>query len=99
MKEHAPQDSVIMSRKPWVAFYAERIGIPLPYANYSQMLYYARCHDVSHVVIDERLISELRPELAFLLDETKAPRNDLKLIYKNDSGHRILIYKVLYKSS
>jgi len=99
MKEHAPQDSVIMSRKPWVAFYAERIGIPLPYANYSQMLYYARCHNVSHVVIDERLISELRPELAFLLDETKAPENDLKLIYKNDSRHRILIYKVLYKSS
>ena len=96
MKDRTPKDSVIISRKPWVAFYADRIGISLPYANYTQMIYFARYHNANYIVIDKRLISELRPELQFLLDETKAPKNDLKLIYKNDKINNILIYKVLY---
>lgn len=96
MKDNASPESLILSRDPWVSFYSERIWLPLPYANYSQMLTYARYHNATHLIIDKR-IGELRPELAFLMDKNEANKNDLQLIYENNR-HNILVYKVLYPS-
>lgn len=99
MKDHIPPSALIISGTLGVGFYAEKISLPLPYANYSQVLYYARYNNISYIVIDERFIPTGRPQLAFLLDETKAPKNDLKLVYKRDDTHyKILIYEMLYQN-
>ena len=92
--ENSPGDSIILSRDPWVSFYSERIWLPLPYANYSQLLYYAKYHKATHIIIDRRIV-ELRPELAFLMDKNEANSNDLRLIYENGK-HNILVYEILY---
>lgn len=91
---NSPEDSIILSRDPWVSFYSERIWLPLPYANYSQLLYYAKYHKATHIIIDRRIV-ELRPELAFLMDKNEANSNDLRLIYENGK-HNILAYEILY---
>lgn len=94
LKDNSPPDSIILSRDPFVSFYSERIWLPLPYANYSQMLYYAKYHKATHIIIDRRIV-ELRPELAFLMDKKEANMKDLRLIYEN-SKHNILVYEILY---
>jgi len=97
LKDNAPEKHpVIMSRKPWIAFYADGIYVALPYANYTDTMIYAKHKNVDYVVIDERFIPERRPQLAYLLNESNAPKN-LKLVYKNEEkpNRKILIYKIL----
>ena len=95
MKENVPQNPVIMAKRPYIAFYAEGTYIPLPYANYTAMIKYAKSHHVKYIAMDEIETSKVRPELAFLLDETKAPKDDLKVVYKNSTVHnKILIYEL-----
>lgn len=95
MKENVPQNPVIMAKRPYIAFYAEGTYIPLPYANYTRMMKYAKIHHVKYIVMDEKETSKVRPQLAFLLDETKAPKDDLKLIYKDSNIHnKLLIYEL-----
>lgn len=96
MKENVPQNPVIMAKRPYIAFYAEGTYIPIPYANYTAMMRYAKLHNVKCIVMDEKETPKLRPQLAFLLDETKAPKDDLKLIYKDSKTHnKIVIYELL----
>lgn len=95
MKENVPQNPVIMAKRPCIAFYAEGTFIPLPYANYTEMMKYAKYHHVKYIVMDEKETAKVRPQFAFLLDETKAPKDDLKLIYKDSNTHnKILIYEL-----
>ena len=95
LKENVPQNPVIMAKRPYIAFYAEGTYIPLPYANYTAMIRYAKLHDVTYIVMDEKETAKVRPQFAFLLDETKAPEDDLKLVYKDSNSHnRILIYEL-----
>jgi hypothetical protein len=96
MKENEPLKPVIMeAKRPYVAFYAEGTHIPMPYANYTEMMKYAKHHNVNYIIIDEIETTKVRPQLAFLLDETKAPEGELKLIYKdNNQRNKILIYKL-----
>lgn len=95
MKENVPKNPVIMAKRPYIAFYAEGTYIPIPYANYTAMMRYAKLHDVKYIVMDEKETAKVRPQFAFLLDETKAPEDDLKLIYKDGNAHnKILIYEL-----
>lgn len=86
---------VVMARKPYVSFYSEGLWVCLPYADYSEIIRYAKKNNIKYLVIDELSILKLRPQLAFLLDENKAT-SDLKLIYKDhSSGRLIIIYQLL----
>src|SRR3989338_4641110 len=92
LKENV-QNPVVMSRKPWVSFYSEGNFVMLPYADYNETINYARYNNVEYLVIDERYIPALRPQLTFLLNEENT--KDLELVYKNtDYKYKILIYKL-----
>lgn len=91
LKDNTPQNSIVMSRKPEIAFYADRTWRVLPYANYSSTMAYARQEGVNYLVFDERL-SKLRPQLTFLLDEDKTP-DDLKLVHVQNC-YKVMVYEL-----
>ncbi|MBU4501892.1 MAG: glycosyltransferase family 39 protein [Nanoarchaeota archaeon] len=97
LKDNAPEEQPrVMSRKGVVASYADGIPIQLPYANYTDIMAYAKHKKAEYIVIDERYIPERRPMIAYLLNESNAPGN-LKLIYKNEEipNRKILVYTIL----
>lgn len=96
LKEHTDPDCTIMSRKPIIAFYAKRKRILTPWANYDELMKFIHSNSVNYLVIDEYWTVPLRPQLAFLIDETKAPE-ELKPVYIFDDvdGHKLIIYEVL----
>ncbi|MGQ9492165.1 MAG: ArnT family glycosyltransferase [Anaerolineae bacterium] len=80
LKEHIPQDSIVMSRYPAISFYADARWEPTPNARYEQVLAYARANHVNYFVLDELETRELRPQLAFLLNEYATPA-ELELVH------------------
>jgi hypothetical protein len=99
IKNNLPAKPVIMSTNSRVSYYAES-GVPVfsPYAeDLSKTLDYASYNKVEYIIVDEESTSRLTPQLSFLLDESKAPRDKLEFVYKyaKDSGHKILVYRLL----
>jgi 4-amino-4-deoxy-L-arabinose transferase-like glycosyltransferase len=90
----------VLSRKPFVSFYADASWEIVPVANYERTIAFARSRQVRFVVIDERLVGKLRPDLTFLLDPSNAP-SDLKLLKIFDAGPdgrtapRLVLYELL----
>jgi hypothetical protein len=62
----APGDR-IMTRSMVVEYYGQRPAVALPYADYDQMLAYARHYGVKYLVLDPSTYRRLRPQLAFLM--------------------------------
>jgi len=94
MKDRVNRDSVVMSRYPTIAFYADSLWEPTPNAEFAQVLAYARANHVDYFVLDELETKELRPQLAWLLDERVAPP-DLELVHTYPSPHgKLVIYRV-----
>ena len=95
MKDNIPRDSVVMSRFPAIAFYAEQRWEPAPNADYSQALDYARANDVQYWALDEEETRVLRPQFAFLLDASKiAP--ELQLVHTLESARgKLSVFRVL----
>ena len=84
LRDQVSRDTVIMSRYPAIAFYADARWEPTPNAEYEQVLDYAQYNGVDYLVLDEVETASLRPQLAFLLvDETMPP--ELELIHVGDS--------------
>lgn len=91
LKNYEP-NSVVMARKPWVAFYSNSIFVKMPFSDYKDMIKYACLKNVKYLVIDERYVKELRPQLSFLLEQGT---NDLKLVYENKGNkYKIIIYEL-----
>ena len=80
LRDNIAPDSVVMSRYPAIAFYADSRWEPTPNADYARVVTYARASDVDYFVLDECETLDLRPQLAFLLDES-AVVSDVELIY------------------
>lgn len=94
LKGNIPQGSVVMSRYPAIAFYADAYWEPTPNAEYKQVLAYARANHVDYFVLDELETRELRPQLAFLLNEYAIPA-ELQLIYVDRSpGGKLVVFKL-----
>jgi len=90
LRDNIPHDSVVMCRYPAIAFYADTRWEPTPNAEYAQILTYARASGVHYFVLDEGEMRDLRPQLAFLLDESAVPR-ELELIHVHRSVRGKLI--------
>jgi 4-amino-4-deoxy-L-arabinose transferase-like glycosyltransferase len=90
LRDNAPRDSVVMSRYPAIAFYADTRWEPTPNAEYAQILDYARFNQVDYFVLDEGETHDLRPQLAFLLDEDTVPP-EIELIHVDRSARGKLI--------
>jgi len=85
LRDNIAPDSVVMSRYPAIAFYADSRWEPTPNADYARVVTYARASDVDYFVLDECETLDLRPQLAFLLDES-AVVSDVELIYVHRSA-------------
>ena len=85
LRENIASDSVVMSRYPAIAFYADARWEPTPNADYARVVTYARASDVDYFVLDEGETRDLRPQLAFLLDES-AVVPDVELIHVDRSA-------------
>ncbi len=84
LKDNIASDSVVMSRYPAIAFYADMQWEPTPNADYEQLLVYARAQGANYFVLDEYETRDLRPQLAYLLTGDQLPA-ELKLIHVDDS--------------
>jgi 4-amino-4-deoxy-L-arabinose transferase-like glycosyltransferase len=94
LKEHIPPGSVVMSRYPAIAFYADARWEPTPNAEYKQVLAYARANQVNYFVLDELETRELRPQLAFLLNEYATPA-ELELIHvERSAAGKLVVFKL-----
>ena len=82
----------IMSRMPWVSFYSDSRFTYLPYANYTDVVNFAKLYHVDYIVVDERLLSEwdYYDEL-FNMEKYSV---DVKLIYEDNSRKLIKMFKV-----
>lgn len=96
IKENISPPIKIIDRKPWVAFYSNAELIPLPIGEYDEVIQYVYKKDADYLIIDNRIIPEVRPELTFLLSKYFVP-HELKLVreFKNKNGQIVLLYQIL----
>ena len=94
LKDNISRDSVVMSRYPAIAFYADTRWEPTPNAEYAQVLAYARYNGVDYFALDEGETRDLRPQLAFLLAEDEVPP-ELELIHVDHSARgKLAIFRL-----
>jgi hypothetical protein len=95
--ENIAHDSVVMSRYPAIAFYADTRWEPTPNADWAQILAYARANDVNYFVLDEDETRSLRPQFAFLLNKRTIPP-ELELIHIDHSPRGdLLVFRLKQK--
>jgi 4-amino-4-deoxy-L-arabinose transferase-like glycosyltransferase len=93
LKNNSEKSSVVMSRKPYVAFYSGNLIASIPDGSYEEVVIYAKKRSADYLVIDERYIPTTRPQLKSLLNTYSAP-NELKIVYQGEyRGKRIIIYR------
>lgn len=94
MKSNLPRDAVLLCRKPWIPFYADKKQVTLPVASFDKVLKFAHYRKADYLIVDEN--DNVRPELGFLFEE-KYVSKDLKLShkFKDSSGKKIYVYQIL----
>ena len=79
---HTAPDAVIMDRKSYVAFFANRRHVQLPDEPLDALLDYARSSGATHLVVEEYVVRSLRPQLAPLLDtDALAGEHRVRLVF------------------
>ncbi len=87
-------DTVVMTRYPAIAFYADAQWEPTPNATWPEVLRYARHVGADYFVLDEREVETLRPQLAFLVEGTDIPP-ELELVHVDRSeGAALVVYRI-----
>ena len=98
LKNNAKKSSVVMSRKPYTAFYSGNLIASIPEDSYEEVTIYAKKRKADYLVIDERYIPNRRAELKFLLNPSLVPK-ELEMVYQGEyEGKRIVIYKWLQEN-
>jgi hypothetical protein len=96
LKAHTSADAMVMSRDTEVPFYAERRWAATPNEEYPVFIAYLRKRGANYLVVDEREVTVIRPQLAFLTDED-APPPELRHVYTaRDPRGNTFVYEVLY---
>jgi len=96
LKANSPADSLIMSRDPEVPFYAERHWVATPNEEYPTFIAYLRKRGADYLVVDEREVTVIRPQLGLLLDGDSPP-SELRHVYTADDPRgKTIVYEVLY---
>jgi 4-amino-4-deoxy-L-arabinose transferase-like glycosyltransferase len=94
LKDNIPPNSVVMSRYPAIAFYADSRWEPTPNASVAQVLQYARANGVNYFVLDELEAQELRPQFLPLLNSGNLPA-ELELFHVDESPRGKLVVFIL----
>ena len=88
------KEDIIMSRKPFVSFYAKskKGNVDVPWTTTENVIKFAKAQNVSYIIIDERYlgIRENYKELADLNSYSK----EIELFYNDDSIKSIRIFEV-----
>ncbi|MDW7774290.1 MAG: glycosyltransferase family 39 protein [Desulfobulbaceae bacterium] len=90
LRESGLSQGKVMARKPWTAFYSGNEILPLPLADYEDILFYARHNNARYLIIDDLLTTRMRPDLEFLLQEDP---EELNLIYEAEGKVRLFAFK------
>lgn len=78
MRKNLPAPVRVMSRKPYIPYYADAIWFGTP-ETYEEVINLAHSKGIDYIVVDRSIEFYLRPELRFLFDTTKIPA-DLKFV-------------------
>jgi 4-amino-4-deoxy-L-arabinose transferase-like glycosyltransferase len=95
MAEHnVGRGEIVMARRRQAPFYAGSRWEWLPLADTEGLLARAAERSARYVVIDERTVPSLRPDLAYLLDPEAAPAGLELVVEMKGEGKRILLYRL-----
>jgi hypothetical protein len=95
LRANSPEHVLIMSRDPEVPFYAQRDWAATPNEEYRVFIDYLRRRGADYLVIDEREVTVIRPQLSFLLD-ANSPPPELRHVYTAGApGATAIVYEVL----
>lgn len=96
LKANSAPQSMVMSRDTEVPFYAERGWAATPHEEYPRFITYVRHRGADYLVVNEREVTVIRPQLGLLLDES-APPPEVRHIYTaHDRRGKTIVYEVLY---
>jgi 4-amino-4-deoxy-L-arabinose transferase-like glycosyltransferase len=95
LKEHASADGLVMSRDTEVPFYAQRRWAPTPHEDYTTFITYVQKRGAAYVVVDEREVTVIRPQLGLLLDEGSPPPELRHAYTASDALGKTIVYEVL----
>lgn len=100
MRQHgiSGYDVGVLARKRQPAFYAGARWEWLPLADTAGLLDYAASHHGQYVVIDERTVPALRPQLAYLLDPAQGPPR-LKVVHVEEGAKEVVLYQIFEDSA
>jgi len=94
IKQNLPENTVLMARKLYVGAYSGRKTVFLPFADYPDVIAYARHKGVDVIVMDEKF-KALRPSLEFLFEEWGGHEELVPIVTAfNDKGQKTILYKV-----
>jgi len=96
LKANSPADALIMSRDTEVPFYAERRWAAAPNEEYERFIAYVRKRGADYLIVDEREVTVIRPQLRLLLDEASPPPELQHVYTADDARGKTIVYKVLY---
>jgi 4-amino-4-deoxy-L-arabinose transferase-like glycosyltransferase len=74
IKERVPGPRVMMARNPHIPYYSDSTWFMTP-TTLPEVLKLAQSKRVDYLIVDRTVDGRLRPELAFLLDPQRAPKN------------------------
>ncbi len=83
----------VMTREPYVAFFANAERVPVPDEPLRKVLEYARRWDVDYLIADSTLIRAFHPQMAPLLNPHNAPPGWKPASMVKKEGRIIYIYK------
>lgn len=86
IEENTDSDDLIMTRSMVVAYYAERPNLATPYADYAQILAFARHYGTQYLVADSASTARLRPQLRDLLELEQL--DGLRLVHESRAEGR-----------
>ena len=96
LKSNSPVESLVMSRDPEVPFYAERRWAATPHEDYPRFIAYIRKRGANYLVVDEREVTIIRPQLRLLLNEDSPPPEVRHVFTAYDAKGKTIVYEVLY---
>jgi 4-amino-4-deoxy-L-arabinose transferase-like glycosyltransferase len=96
LKGNSNVQSLVMSRDTEVPFYAQRRWAATPHEDYPRFIAYVRKRGADYLVVDEREVTVIRPQLRLLLNENSPPPQLRHVYTAHDDDGKTIVYEVLY---
>jgi len=87
------QNVRVMTREPYIAYFANAEQVPTPNEPLSKIIEYARRLNIDYIVVDSMLVENLLPQFKPLLDPTNAPPGWKPAWTGSEEGRVIIVYR------